>query len=199
MSAQRHNEGPHPAHEAKILPMPPQEVGIEAFLKTEQAEREVKELYKLFDTSPSIVSAVREAINVTLRDKEPNIYSLFLHPDSAAGLTRPELTALYNDNSFINTCMRKTNLMRMNGDLDAARAYRDVLRLSMNMVRYEWLHDVYDGEDERWLERTTRLGDFQGDVVHMHLQPGFNRQTTVKRPQPPASPSDELPLKPTTP
>lgn len=142
MAAPHPHEGIPSEHEAQILPMPPRDVGIEHFLRTDQAEREIKELYALFDTSPSIVTSVRDAITITVQREEPNIYSLFLHPESAAGLTRPELTELYSSNLLISSCMRRTNLMRNNGDLDAARAYRDVLRLAMNMVRYEWLHNA---------------------------------------------------------
>lgn len=188
-----------PEHEADVIPIRSREVGIEHFLRTSEAEHEIKELYDVFDESPSIVETVHEAVSATMRLEEPNIYSLFLHPESAEGLTRLELVNLYNENPLVRASMLRTNLNHNEGDSEAARAYRDVWRLAMNMVRYEWLRGSYDAEDDKWIDRAGRLGVFKGKFMHMHLQPGFDRHDTVKRQPYPDSPSDELPIRPSTP
>lgn len=176
----------------------PELQSIEQFLKTPEAAHEMAELYEVLDDSGAIVKTMRRAINDTIRTDKPNMYNLFLDPQSSEGLTDVELVKLYNQNPLIAACMRRANLKHNSGDLEASQAYRDVLRISMNVVRYEWLNGLHDPLDPAWHDRASRIGEYSGSEKHLHLQPGHNRSTSVPQPRR-SSPSDELPPHPSTP
>ena len=167
------------------------DVPVEAFLLSEDGREEMNELYATIDDSDRIVRTLSIEIGETLKNEDPNIYSLFIHDDGAQALTRPELIDLYRANPLINSTIRAVNRKHHSGDFQAKQLYTFGLRIFMNMVRYEWLTRTYDPEDPLWTDRALRLGNFHGSEMHLHLKPGHRRQEIIPRQH---TPSDYLDL-----
>jgi hypothetical protein len=161
------------------------DVPVEQFLLSAEGRAEMDDLYKTIDSSGRIIRTisfkVSEMVEKMLQDKDPDIYSLFIHDDGAKGLTRLELIDLYRTNPLVNATMRAGNIKHHQGDFQAQEMYTYALRIFMNMVRYEWLLRTYDPSDPRWEDRASRLGDFYGNEMHVNLQPGTNRALIIPR------------------
>lgn len=169
------------------------ELPVELFLLSDEGRAEMDALNATIDNSGRIIRTVSikigEMMEKMVEDKDPDIYSLFLHDDGVVGLTRPELIDLYKTNPLINATMRAGGVKHHNGDFQAQEMYTYSLRIFMNMVRYEWLTRTYDSDDPKWEDRTRRLGNFYGSEMHVNLQPGINRAIVIPRNH---TPSDYL-------
>jgi len=204
---------PHPGSEGPENPNPQQRelraiaspalTPIERYLQSPEVTGltegggKIEALYVLFD-SEDIVHDARAIVAETFRRKEDNILRQLLQPEATEGLTSVELIELYESNPLIQTCMRQSQVKHADGDLEAARAYRLVFQLSMHLVRYEWLNGKYDEIDPIWYSRASRLGVFRGSEKHVHIAPGYDRETRVPQPRR-RTPSDILPDNPLTP
>ena len=199
MTQRRHNSGQDPPHsgEADVISFEnaarerprKTDVPVELFLLSEDGQAEMDELYETIDGSGRIITTLTMKIGETLKNKDPNIYSLFLHDDGAEALTRPELIDLYRANPLVNAALRAVNRKHHDGDFHAQQLYTLSFRIFMNMVRYEWLKRTYNPDDPRWEERALKLGDLHGPEMHTHLQPGTNRAVIIPRHN---TPSDYL-------
>jgi len=181
-----------PASNADIIPLREQaakEPGfpVEAFLLSPEALPAMARLYETIDGSNHIIRTLNIRIGEAVGDNHPSIYDLLLSEKGREGLTRSELIELYKTNPLINTTLRIANIRRHSGDLQAERLYMFGMQLFRNMVRYEWLTDVYEQRDQRWEARARRLGEFYGSEVHLNLQPGFDRNTKIPREHTPSN------------
>jgi len=174
--------------DALVQPREP-EFPIEVFLLSDEGRAEMQELYRKVDASGHIIKTLNYEIGEARKHQAKNIYSFFMEDGGAQGLTRPELIDLYQDNPLVNATIHAINRKHHVGDFEAKRLYGFGLRISMNMVRSEWLQNTYDPDDPRWEDRALRLGEFYGNEMHVNLQPGHRRTTVFPRQH---TPSDYL-------
>lgn len=153
---------------------------IDHFLLDKDGAAEIWQLQVLLDQSPSMVEELHQQLLTTLDNRDPNIISILLGEHDNEGIRRDEINRECFQNQTTLSIIRLINISKHNGDMDAVKAYQDLLRITLNLIRFDMLLGEYNADDDKWHDRAMRVGRFSGNVLHMHLGPGVRKRTVTR-------------------
>ena len=153
---------------------------IDHFLLDEDGAAEMQQLQMFLDRSPSMVEELHQQLLTTLDNRDPNIISILLGEHDNEGIRRDEINRECFQNQTTLAIIRLINISKHNGDMDAVKAYQDLLRIMLNFIRFDMLLGEYKTDDDKWNDRAVRIGRFSGNVLHMHLGPGVRNRTVTR-------------------